>query len=134
MQAGQDQQNIEPITFSIDRGIYTESFPLALTPNVNCLIIRYTIDGSVPDAQSDIYPHDGKALAISNTTTLRAGAFVEGVLLSSIYTHSYLFIDDVLTQPTSPSGWPATWGNHRIDIGPYQAGEPVVADYEMAPY
>ena len=48
-------------------------------------------------------------------------------------THSFIFPEDVVTQGTDVPGMPATWGTHRIDFAGYQAGTPVIADYEMDP-
>jgi len=120
----------ELITFSTERGLYTTPFALEMSGSVSCLAIHYTTDGRAPNPDSAIYT---QSLQITQTTTLRAAVFISDVVQPPIYTQSYLFIEDVLTQPSSPSGWPTTWGNHRIDIGPYQAGDPVVADYEMDP-
>ena len=64
---------------------------------------------------------------------MRASAFLPDYRPSPPVTRSYLFAADVMHQPDAPPGWPATWGTHRIDIGPYRAGEPVVADYGMDP-
>src|SRR5262249_25800945 len=51
--------------------------------------IRYTTDGSVPTAVSgNLYT---APLRITNTATIRAGAFRTGLLPSTIGTHSYLF-------------------------------------------
>ena len=59
-------------------------------------------------------------IEISKTTILRAAAYKLGFSPSNIDTQTYVFVDDVVTQPANPVGFPAEW-----------AGNP--ADYEMDP-
>jgi hypothetical protein len=42
-------------------------------------------------------------------------------------TQTYLFIEDVVKQPTDPPGWPSNWGFDS------QVGQNVASDYEMDP-
>ena len=79
-------------------------FALRLTSPVNAAVIRYTVDGSEPTPANGIdYPG---SISISKTTVLRAAAFKTDVRVSSIVSRSYLFLDQVLRQPSNPPGFP----------------------------
>lgn len=122
------------VTASAPRGFFDAPLTVTLQLGADALApadvaIRYTTDGSTPTLEQGL-PYTGP-LTIAQTTPLRARAFAPGYLPSPILTQSYVFVDDALTQPADPPGWPDTWGVHRIDIGPYRSGEPVAADYAM---
>lgn len=93
--------------FSIDRGFYTDPFTLEISTSTPDATIRYTTDGSAPtDDNGTIYTGP---LTISESTTLRAAAFVDGLVPSNVDTHTYLFLEDVLRQSPDgevPPGWP----------------------------
>jgi hypothetical protein len=112
--------------FSHDRGFYTEPFEVTVTTATDGAVIRYTTDGSTPTASSgNIYT---APIRISATTTLRAVAFKPGWKSTNVDTHTYLFLDDVISQATNvatgaqvtPTGYPASWGS-------------VTGDYQMDP-
>ena len=70
--------------------------------------IRYTTNFTEPAATiGTIYSNP---ITISTTTCLRAVAVVAGKVTSLTVTHSYIFLDQVLTQPAAPAGFPADWG------------------------
>ncbi|MBV7332603.1 lamin tail domain-containing protein [Chloroflexi bacterium TSY] len=120
-----------PVVFSRERGFYQQPFILELETETPSAQIRYTVDGSMPTATTGhLYE---EPIAVETTTILRAAFYKEGFLTAPIETHSYIFVRDVLTQPSRPSGWPETWGQHEINFGGYQAGAPRLADYEMDP-
>ena len=92
--------------------------------------IRYTTDGSWPTQQhGTIYT---QPITISTTTTLRAAAFQDGYQPGPTTTHTYLFLDDVIRQPSSP-------GSNREGEPTYPIVFPtthqpgVSADYQMDP-
>ena len=66
-----------------------------------------TLDGELPEDGAGA-PHDA-ALRIETTTTVRAVAERPDHLPSRHVTHTYLFLDDVLTQPADPAGYPPVW-------------------------
>lgn len=110
--------------FSVARGFFESPFQLLLTTSLPGATIRYTTDGSEPTAvtgQTYTAP-----IQITNTTYVRAAVLASGHLPSRVRTHSYLYLDAVLTQPNNPPGFPTTWGtyaNFPNNIVP--------ADYEM---
>jgi hypothetical protein len=122
---------LPPVRFSLAHGYYDAAFDLELSSPTPGATIRYTTDGREPTLETgQLYT---AALRIAQTQVIRVAAFLPGYRPSPTVTQSYLFIADVLAQGEAPAGWPATWGTHRIDIGPYRAGTPVEADYGMDP-
>lgn len=61
-------------------------------------VIRYTLDGRNPSAESEIWVN-GDELEISATTLVRAALFCEGWLTPLPTTHSYIFPDHDITLP-----------------------------------
>lgn len=111
------------VAFSQERGFYENRFTVELSTTTPDATIRYTTGGSRPTATyGTVYT---MPLTIDTTTLLRAIAFKPNFRPSSIETHSYIFLADVLTQPPTPAGFPPTWGGYK--------GVPVQADYEMDP-
>ena len=119
------------IQFSVERGIHTEPFSLALSTATAEATIFYTTDGSQPTESNGI-PYT-EPFIINSTTVLRAAAFKPHHRPSYVETHSYIFLDEVLKQPANPSNTPPTWGTHIIDFAGHSAGSQVMADYEMDP-
>jgi hypothetical protein len=114
---------VTPVHFSWERGFCDTPFTLELATTTPEATIRYTTDGSEPtETYGTIYTGP---LTIDTTTLLRAAAFKPNFRSSPIDTHTYIFLDDVLTQPKDPPGFPRTWGAYQ--------GSPVIADYEMDP-
>jgi hypothetical protein len=104
--------------FSVDRGFYDAPFDVAITTATEDATIRYTIDGSAPTATTGTV-YSGP-IHVSRTTTLRAAAFKPGFEPTDVDTHTYVFVDNVLTQGSTIAGFPSTWGS-------------AAADYEMDP-
>ncbi|KKM02112.1 hypothetical protein LCGC14_1787700, partial [marine sediment metagenome] len=121
---------VKDTKFSVDRGLFTDPFDVTITSATAGATIIYTLDGSKPSWTNGIQvlPADGDTpptltlSGIGNTTTLRAGAFKITWQPTDIDTQSYIFLADVLVQPTNPAGWPTNWN---------PSGGP--ADYEMEP-
>jgi hypothetical protein len=106
---------------NIKRGTFDAAFTLVITNEAPGITIRYTTDGSEPTATTGQVL--GESLVISGTTILRAAGFKSGYLPSETLTESYIFLDQVLTQPNNPPGFP---------VGPTAfSGYP--SDYEMDP-
>ncbi len=117
---------VEDTKFSHDRGFYAQPFEVTITTATDGAIIRYTTDGSMPTpSYGTIYTNP---VRIGTTTTLRAMASKPGWKSTNVDTHTYLFLDDVITQATNvatgaqvtPTGYPASWGS-------------VTGDYQMDP-
>ncbi len=104
--------------FSHDRGFYESPFTVEITTETPDAEIRYTLDGSVPSESNGIV-YTGP-LPISSTTTLRARAFLEGLEPTNVDTHTYIFIEDVISQSyakTLEAGFPSRWGSTASDYG-----------------
>lgn len=109
---------VRDTTFSAKRGFYDTPFAVTISSNTEGAEIRYTTDGSAPTiATGTLYtgPVD-----ISTTTTLRAIAYKPGLLSTNVDTQTYIFLDDLVQQPTNPAGFPASWNG-------------TTADYQMDP-
>ena len=106
------------INFSVGRGYYDAAFALELTCNDASARIYYTRDCSIPS--QSISEDYRSVITISTTTTIRAIAYANGDT-SQVFSHTYLFADDIKHQSKRPFGFPSTWGG-ASDIS---------ADYEM---
>jgi len=89
--------------FSMCGGIYNQPHIIELT-TITSSIIRYTLDGSIPDLNSTIY---SAPINVSNTTLIRARVYKENSLPSKTITHTY-FINitnslPIISLVTSPS-------------------------------
>ena len=83
-------------SFSVDRGFYDAPISVEISSDTPGAEIRYTTNGLRPTATSgQIYTGP---IAISETSLLRAAAFKEGYIETSVETHSYLFPSDIVTQ------------------------------------
>lgn len=112
------------LEFSERRGFYDEAFALSIEASQTSAIIMYTLDGEEPSlTQGSMY---SGPIQVNTTTVLRAIAYEVGVDTSKVYTHSYLYLQDVVRQPSSVEGWP----NNSYSVG--GSGE-AVHDYEMDP-
>lgn len=105
-------------SFSIDRGFYTTPISVEITTPTAGAEIYYTTDGTEPSPQNGILYHE--PVSLSETTALRAAAFKEGYEPTNVDTQTYLFLEDILRQPSGIPGYPDTW-----------AGRP--AHYQMDP-
>jgi hypothetical protein len=109
----------EAVAADMPRGFYDALFAVRLSTADPTLSIRYTTDGSPPtDRTGMVY---SAPISITTTTILRAAAFRPGETPRKITTVTYLFLDDVINQLASPSGYPSIW----------QPG--INADYAMTP-
>lgn len=66
----------DPVHFSLASRAFTDSFTLILTTDSPSAEIRYTLDGSIPTASSELY---ASGITIDSTTTVRARAFEPGL-------------------------------------------------------
>ena len=107
--------------FAPDRGFYDAPIAVAISSSTADTQIRYTTDGSAPTVtRGTLYSNP---INIATTTTLRAIAFHAGYLPTDVDTHTYVFLDDVIRQPTLPAGFPASWAGQAAD---YQMDPDVV--------
>ncbi|MEM6343569.1 MAG: lamin tail domain-containing protein [Bacteroidota bacterium] len=91
------------LSLSHERGFYQSPFTLSLSPSHAQTNIRYTTDGSKPSfGQGSLYTGP---INISTTTTFRYFAWSPQDT-SSVITHTYLFLADVINQAGSQAGYP----------------------------
>ncbi|MDA9773952.1 chitobiase/beta-hexosaminidase C-terminal domain-containing protein [Saprospiraceae bacterium] len=112
------------LDFSHKRGFYNESVDLEILSEDQSVVIRYTLDGEEPTI-SDGMLYSG-SINISTTTVVRAIGFVDGADTSKIYTHSYLYLEDVIQQTATIADWP----NNTYSLGGSGSAQ---HDYEMDP-
>jgi hypothetical protein len=110
---------VAPVIANVSRGVFNHPFTLILATATPGATVRYTVNGSEPTLANGI-TYTG-LLAITTTLTVRAAAFLTGQLPSRPVTHTYIFPEQVLSQPQNPSGFPTTWGSWSQ------------VDYEMDP-
>ena len=123
-------------TFSHKRGIFSDPFTLTVTTATPGAALRYTLDGSKPSESNGILvaPPDAlrpptASIAIASTRVVRVAAFKAGYDPTNTDTNTYLFLDAVLKQAsTPPSGaWPGGAGPDKY----YSNGQEF--DYGMDP-
>lgn len=109
---------VDTVTASAGHGFYQQPIVVALNSSATGGSIRLTLDGSEP-TQTTGTEYTGP-LTLSQTTTLRAVAFLDGHLPSPVMTQTYLFLADVLRQSPDglpPAGWPARVNSQRMNYG-----------------
>ena len=75
-------------TISPSTDSYTDVVSASITCDTEDATIHYTIDGSDPTENDPVF-QSGSAITISNTTTLKARAFKDGFISSTIVTATY---------------------------------------------
>jgi len=97
---------VEDTVFAPRRGFYPDAivtavpFPVTITTTTPGATIRYTTDGSTPtDTIGTVY---AGPINITQTTVLRAMAYKAGWESTNVDTHSYMILNDIITQ--SPTG------------------------------
>ncbi|MDB6070585.1 MAG: CotH protein, partial [Verrucomicrobiales bacterium] len=109
-------------TASVQRGFFTAPFATVLSCQDAAATIRYTLDGSVPLAASPAY---SGPLNITGTTVLRFAAFGTGKVPSRTVTHTYLFPDTVVNQPSPPYNNPSLTTDNTNPEPPAPGGSPL---------
>lgn len=123
-------QILTPV-FSVGRGFYKTPFTVILTVADPSATIRYTTDGTRPNATTGKIA-DGP-ISITKTTPLSAVCIKDGSA-SPVVSNTYLFISDLVNQPAKPEGYPEGWGTLQYELSKtYTAGTRAPGDYEMDP-
>jgi hypothetical protein len=99
---------LAPPHFNVDRGLFDQPFTLILSSSDPAATIRYTTDGSEPTEIAGLV-YTGP-LSITNTVAIRAATFRTNALPSVTVTHTYLFLEQIVAQPSKPAGFPTNWG------------------------
>lgn len=79
-----------PVLFSEVSGIFTNEFDLELRPRAAGAIVRYTLDGSEPGAESPRYT---APLRIDGTRQIRARAFDAAGRAGEVVSQTYIVVD-----------------------------------------
>ncbi|MFT5121966.1 MAG: hypothetical protein ACI97B_000591 [Verrucomicrobiales bacterium] len=99
---------LAPVSATPGRGFYSNAVQVVLSSEVPGVEIRYTTDFIEPTTNSMLYVGP---VTVANTTVLRAAAFKDGFQHSPFVTHTYVYHEQILTQPNNPPGWPSIWGS-----------------------
>jgi len=121
-----------PVVPDVPRGVYGQPFRLTLRTATPRAVIRFTVDGTLPD-QANGLTYLGP-LDIARSTVIRAAAFRDGFHPGPVSTHTYVVLDDVLAQSDRVArerGLPSAWGTYPEDSR--LSGHPVPALYGMQP-
>jgi hypothetical protein len=107
---------VADVKFHPEHGFFDAPFEVTITTETSDATIYFTTDCSnpirpdgTPAATAYVYNQATNKPKISTTSCLRAAAILQpGWKPTSIVTHTYIRLDDVLTQ-TRPSGYPTSW-------------------------
>jgi hypothetical protein len=127
------------IQFSQERGFYDSPFSLTLSTDTPGATIYYSLDCELPgqvgtrSVTGTVYT---EPISISKTTCLRAVAIRQGWKPSAMYTHTYIFVSDVITQSPTGNKPSAAWPNPQASSGGWGGwggSSTQVIDYGMDP-
>ncbi len=121
--------NVADTKFSQDRGFYDTPFALTISTATEGAQIRYTSDGTAPSPTSGLI-YTGP-IPISTTTCVRTIAYKPGWLQTNVDTHSYIFANDVIRQPSNIPGYPNPWtwlGSNKYAYHDYEMDPVVLGD------
>lgn len=109
------------VNFSNNDVFHQSAFYLTLSPSVTGMKVYYTLNGSRPTKNNaKLYT---SPINITTTTPVSA-ACIDGDSVCQIFTKTYIFLNDVYKQSSSPTGYPMQWS--KKDAKSYYA-----ADYGM---
>jgi hypothetical protein len=111
--------------FTPNRGFFSNAFSLSITSAMPVAEIWFTLNGNVPAPNAAGSIRYTNSLIISNTTTVRAAAFLTNFAPTDVDTHTFIFPASAAMQPANPLGFPSTWAS------PTRGPQP--ADYGMDP-
>ncbi|MCH2582891.1 MAG: CotH kinase family protein, partial [Planctomycetes bacterium] len=94
---GADSVSPDP-TFSHDSGAYGGNLAVELATEGEGAVIRYTLDGTIPDENAEVY---AAPVASPAAATLTARVWAEGSLPGEAVSRSYLMLADSIQQFTS---------------------------------
>lgn len=115
-------ERVADTKFDNDRGFYSSPVHVGISTKTAGATIYYTTDSNPPiDINGNPTPTAqayNEPVPVTTTTCLRAAAIKPGAMPTNIDTHTYIFLDDVLTQANTgtPDGYPSTgWGHSGPD-------------------
>ncbi|MBN2611224.1 MAG: CotH kinase family protein [Bacteroidales bacterium] len=102
-----DSTYLPPPVFSVEHGFFDAPFNLKLSTGLEDAEIYFTTDASTPSKESG--QKYTEPINIVTTTVVRAIAVKEGTGSGITKSQTYIFPEDVLSQPSNPAGYPETW-------------------------
>lgn len=84
---------------SPDRGLFEDHVNVFLTTTTIGGTIRYTVDGTIPNATSKIFNPLTDTLKITTTTTIKASTFIDGMYVSEVSTATLSIAPPALPNP-----------------------------------
>jgi hypothetical protein len=115
---------LEELDFSHTRGFYTNAFSLVITNANTNATVHYSLDGKEPSV-----PYSS-ALPIASTACLRASVTRVGYKSPRVKTHTFVFVDDVLTSSVMNQGmvqsYPARARQGLLDLPTFSVVVPDV--------
>jgi len=109
--------------FTADAGFYEDPVWLTLYTGDTGIMIRYTLNGSIPNDTSEIYV---EPLYLETTAVVRAACFVDGLIPGETITKTYLINEDIAYPVVSISAEPYNlwdWEKGIYVKGPNAQGE-----------
>ncbi|HXI51022.1 MAG TPA: lamin tail domain-containing protein, partial [Candidatus Saccharimonadales bacterium] len=103
--------------FTPNRGFFSNAFSLAITSATAEATIWFTLNGNVPAPGAAGAMRYTNAITLTNTTTVRAAAFLTNFAPTDVDTHTYIFLAGTARQPAAPPGFPQTWDGDPADYG-----------------
>ncbi len=99
--------NADDVEFSHERGYYDNSFSLELNSDIAGATIRYALNGGALSVSTgQIY---STPITINTNTSIRAIAY-SSLDTSVVFSHTYIFVDDVITQADNINNFPTATG------------------------
>ena len=115
-----------PVTFSPERGFYDDPMAVTLSTPTPGATIHYTLDGTDPTPS-----HGTPYTAPINVTTnamIRAMAFGPDLEPTASVTHTYIYLDDILTQSQAAQPPEYQYYGMDYDMDPDVVNDPRYAD------
>ena len=111
-------------TVSVERGFYDQAFNVNVKSQTPGASLVYTTDGTEPSLTNGtkVDPADSNSLVeitlnISETTSLRTAAVREGFLTRGSTTHTYIFLNDVITSDVLDPAITSQYTNAQLRAG-----------------
>ncbi len=99
--------------FSPAAGTYTSAQSVSISTATSGATIHYTVDNSVPTETSPIYT---SPIAVSSSTTIRAGAWKTGMTPSNAASAAYTINIPATTAPSAPQTLISTAGDSSVSL------------------
>lgn len=118
MNSAGSQDFAGPVQAQPGRGFFEAPISVSMSSSTPGATIRYTTDGTRPGPTNGIVY--SSEVRMDRTTTLRAIALRDGWEPSPVATHTYLFLNDVVTQTQGSAlaaGFPSSWNGQAADYG-----------------